>query len=299
MELERVQGRLDNIRSVEPILGALQTISLGSWQAALRQSGELRGYKERLAALLPMLLPRLPAPRSTKRHERSEPARVVALAVGSERGLCGRFNAAIAERAEAYLAEQAVIGSQVELVALGTRACRVFERRGHHLAWAGELSVTALPSFELCAGLTRRWLMRYEARELDAADVIYSAYRGLGGYEPTVMRLIPPQLPADRVTTASLPGFSPIIETDPLVLYRRVIEQWVAVRLYELLLESAAAEHAARYALTEAAAQNADRLIAELTVTIQTARQGAITREMQELAAGAGLLGGSTRGTRE
>jgi F-type H+-transporting ATPase subunit gamma len=74
-----------------------------------------------------------------------------------------------------------------------------------------------------------------------------------------------------------------------------VIAQWTATHLYELLLESATAEHSARYELMGAATQNTDRLIAELTLVIQTARQQAITQEMQELAAGAGMIGTRNR----
>ena len=59
-ELERVQARLDNISTVEPILGALRTISLGSWQAAQKQQAAVQGYAGRLLALLPSLLPHLP-----------------------------------------------------------------------------------------------------------------------------------------------------------------------------------------------------------------------------------------------
>jgi F-type H+-transporting ATPase subunit gamma len=81
------------------------------------------------------------------------------------------------------------------------------------------------------------------------------------------------------------------VETDPVSLYVRVAEQYTALRLHELLLESAASEHAVRYQLMEAALQNANRLIDELTLAVQAARRQAITREMQELAAGAGLLG--------
>jgi ATP synthase F1 gamma subunit len=117
----------------------------------------------------------------------------------------------------------------------------------------------------------------------------FNAYHGTGRYEPTVARLIPPTLPAPGPDT--LPWPPPIIETDPLSLYTRVVEQWAAVSLYGLLLESAAAVHSARFQLMEAATQNADRLIDELTLTVQTARQQAITQEMQELAVGAGLVG--------
>ncbi len=296
-DLERAEKRLDNICTVEPILSALRTVSLGSWRAALKRKDSMRRYEERLAATLPALLPHLPADRRTARSPLSSPPlggkeggmQIAALVVGSERGLCGRFNAAVVKRAESYLAEQEADGAQVELMALGTRVCRFFQRRERPLAWSSALSVTALPHYRLAFDLTHGWLTRYEKRELDAVDLVYNAYHGTGRYEPTVARLIPPTLPAPGPDT--LPWPPPIIETDPLSLYARVVEQWAAISLYGLLLESAAAVHSTRFQLMEAATQNAERLISELTLAVQTARQQAITQEMQELAVGAGLIG--------
>jgi F-type H+-transporting ATPase subunit gamma len=282
-DLEQAENRLDNVRIVEPILSALRTISLGSWQAALKRKDGAHRYAERLEATLPALSPHIPPD-----GEERAGARVVALMVGSERGLCGRFNAAVVERTERYLAEQETAGAQVELVVMGTRAARILRRRDGAPASPATLPVTGLPSYRLAFDLTRRWLARYEEHELDAVDLIHNAYHGTARYEPAVVRLIPPTLPTPDA--AALP-WPPIIETDPASLYARVVEQWTAVRLYELLLESAAAEHSARFQLMEAATQNAERLIDELTLVVQTARQQAITQEMQELAAGAGLLG--------
>jgi len=294
-DLERVETRLDHIRTVEPILSAMRTISLGSWQAALKRKDSVRRYEERLAAMLPALLPHLPPPFIPPNGGERGGARVVALAIGTERGLCGRFNVAVVERAERYLAEQTAAGAQVELMALGTRVCRVFQRRQRPLAWLGALSATALPPCRLAFDLTRQWLARYEEHELDAVDLVYNAYHGTARYEPTVVRLIPPALPTpgppDGRRSLTEPWPPPIIETDPLSLYARVIEQLTAISLYRLLLESAAAEHSARYQLMEAATQSAERLIDELTLVVQTARQQAITQEMQELAVGAGLIG--------
>jgi F-type H+-transporting ATPase subunit gamma len=289
-ELERAQARLDHIRTVEPILSALRTISLGSWRATLKQRTGVQRYGKRLAVILPLLVPYLPIGRRARR-ETSPTSRVVALVIGSERGLCGRFNMAVVERAERYLTEQETAGVQVELMALGTRVRRIFQRHKRPLAWSGALSIAALPPFHLAFDLTRRWLVRYEERELDAVDLVYNAYHGTGHYEPTVVRLIPPQLPPDGQNSLSEPWPPPIIETDPLSLYAHVVGQWAAVSLYGLLLDSAAAEHATRYQIMESATQNANRLIEELTLAVQAARRHAITREMQELAAGAGLIG--------
>jgi F-type H+-transporting ATPase subunit gamma len=326
-ERERAQIRLAHIRTVKPILNALRTISLGSWRMALNRSKNVRRYGEQVTAILPLVASHLPAKGRTRLAEElvgdhflppkggeerrglfrqfvslkrnsvppvggdeGEKRRVVILVVGSERGLCGGFNVAVVERAEQHLADQEAAGAQVELAVLGTRVQRIFRRRKRAPDWSGQLSVAGLPSSALAFDLTRQWLARYEEGELDAVDLVYNAYRGLGRYESTATRLIPPRFPElDNVSDEAWPP--PIIETDPSSLYARAVEQWAAVSLYGLLLDSATAEHSARYQLMEAASQNADRLIEELTLTIQTARQQEITREMQELTVGAGLIG--------
>jgi len=175
-----------------------------------------------------------------------------------------------------------------ELVVLGTRVSRIMERLGHPADYTGRLSITTLPSFEIAQRFTEQWLRRYERYDIDTVDVVHNTYRGIGQYDPVIAQLIPPQLPPGSSAELWPP---PIIETDPLSLYLQVVRQWAAITLHELLLNAAVAEHAARYQLMEGASQNANRLIGELTLLLHRARQEAITREMQELAAGAGLIG--------
>lgn len=324
-EVERARERLENIRSVKPILGGLRTISLGSWQAALKRRSSVQNYAAQLKGMLPWLVPHLETapgliarlretlpvirPSRGQRDDEadSRPGRLKALVLGSERGLCGRFNVAVVEEAERYLHRESTQGSTVDLLVLGSRAQRILERRDYAATEAGALSMTALPSLSLAFDLAGQWLEAYEKREIDGVDIIYNQYHGTGAYEPTAMRLIPPQIAGERAAAAEggagpvAEGREavergrawppPIIDTDPLSLYTTVIEQSVAVELYRVLLASSAAEHSMRFQLMESATQNADRLIEELTLIIRTARRQEITQEMQELAAGAGLLG--------
>lgn len=317
-ELERARERLENIRSVKPILNGLRTISLGSWQAALKRRSGVRAYAEQLKAMLPVLVSHLqtepgalqrlrerlsfPLPllggRLAEGQRASGLAQVKALVIGSERGLCGRFNVAVVEEAERFLTRRSGEGANVELLVLGSRAQRVLSRRGYDATQAGTLSVTTLPPLSLAFELTHSWLTAYENQELDAVHLIYNDYRGTGTYEPTVTQLIPPRPPTGKPASrtedsGSQPGSAwppPIIDTDPLSLYATVVEQWAAVQLYNVMLDSSAAEHSTRFQLMESATQNADQLIDELTLVIQTARRQQITQEMAELAAGAGLL---------
>jgi F-type H+-transporting ATPase subunit gamma len=290
-ELERAETRLDHIRTVEPILGALRTISLGSWQAALSQRQSLQQYRERLTAVWALVLPHLSARQRRARGSKQGAERVVVLAVGSERGLVGRFNAAVARRVDSYLAELETLGVQAELMALGTRLRRSLRLHKRLPDRFNALPVTTLPPYRLALELTHRWLVRYENGELDAVDVVHNVYRGTGRTETQVVRLIPPHLPkAEESGGRSGTWPPPIIETDPLSLCVGAARQWIAVGLHENLLDSAAAEHSTRYQLMESASRNAEHLILELTLVIQSARRRQITREMQDLAAGAGLI---------
>ena len=287
-DLEGVQTRLEHLQSVQPILGALRTISLASWRTALRRRDRIQRYRDELTDVL-AVLPSEPRPGEPGRQGTA--ASLIVLVIGSERGLCGRFNVAVAEYADAYLQEQLEAGRQFELMALGTRTSRLLQRRQWSLAWSGKLSLTTLPSYSLALDLAGQWLARLRAGEIDAVDVIFNDYRGIGQYEPTVRHLLPPHPPTAELAGATPPWPPPIIETDPASLVEHVTGQWTAVDLYHTIVDSAVAEHSARYQLMEGATQNADRLIDELTLAVQNARKQAITREMQELAAGAGLVG--------
>jgi F-type H+-transporting ATPase subunit gamma len=299
-QLEKAQNRLTNIGKVKPILSALRTISLGSWQMARNRRTGLVRYSERLLELLPIVLPRLTekarAPRFRKAESAPEEkvARISTLIIGSERGLVGRYNKTLIERLRTYRTEQGA-GVEIRLMVLGSRMTRELLLAGLSPDWHQELSITALPSFRLAYDLVSEWLRLYESHELDAVDVLYNADAGAGSYEPTVTRLIPPELPgyaasAAESSEAMAAAADVIVEGDPVQLYIRIVEQWTAIAAYRLLLESAATEHSARFQLMESATQNADDLIDDLMLTVQSARRQAITREMQELAVGSGLL---------
>ncbi len=326
-DIERVQERLRNIRTVKPILGAMRTISLGNWQMAQNRRVDVERYGESLLSILPLVLPYLEGRNDGRRvllgdrsglagaldtaqnyavrllsqipgfSSRARPSedsaqderRILLVVLGSDRGLVGNFNDRVAERAVRYL-ESRTTSADLELVAMGSRLIRMLHRREIELTRSRTLPVTALPPFDMAFEMTQRWLKRYEAYELDAVDVVYNGYERAGKYAPQVTRLIPPELP-ESFGEGGGEDAEIVVETDPLSIYTRVVQQWTAIEFYRLLLESLASEHSSRFQLMESATQNTEDLVADLTQELQAARRQAITREMQELAAGAGLLG--------
>jgi F-type H+-transporting ATPase subunit gamma len=309
LDIKKAEARLRNIEAVTPVLAALRTISLGSWRMSLNRSRHLDAYTDSLLALLPYLLPHISPQRPPRNRwlslgrrdpsEREKPSdgrTLVAVVMGSERGLCGQYNAVLIDRLGNYLQKKREQNVEVSLIALGSRVIREVERVGYEIDVRRSLSITRLPSQELAREFVARWLADYESYTVDGVDFLYNAEAGAGTYEPTSFRLIPPSLPslASEPVEVELEGLDStqdvIIESDPVGIYARIIEEWTVTTAYELMLEAAGTEHSARYQLMESATQNAEALIETLSRDIKTGRRREITREMQELAVAAGLL---------
>ena len=286
--LERLATRLENARAVEPIVSALRTIALGNRLAAINRARMVAEYCRELLNVLPWVAP-CPGdshPAWCSQGERG--GHLHLLVVGSERGLCGAFNDTVAAHARQILARHTAAGVEVTLMSLGRQAQQALRRQGWLPVLSSKLSGTALPPYELAREITLEWLGACEKGEMGAVDVVYNTRRGMAGYSPTTTRLLPLELPAGTAEESPSP---PIIDTEPMALCRRVARLWLAAVFYGILLDSAAAEHSARYQLLEGASQNAQRMIEELNLSLQVARQEAITAEVQDLASGAGLIG--------
>jgi ATP synthase F1 gamma subunit len=146
-----------------------------------------------------------------------------------------------------------------------------------------------MPSYPLVFQLVKEWLLEIARGNLAQVLVYFTSFQGPMKREPAVFQLLPFQIELTS-TTEQAAWPPPIVETDPEQLFLRMYEQSTALRLYEALLHTKASIHSTRYQLMEDSTKNADRLIEDLTIMLQMERRQSITREMQELAIGAGLL---------
>jgi F-type H+-transporting ATPase subunit gamma len=285
-QLERLTARLENIQAVQPIINVLRAISSKSRLLALERAQSVEQYGQELLHIVAPVVDQVSATERTLRG-RGGDGTLFLLVIGSERGLCGAFNDALVAYAEQRLARHLATGRPVQLSTLGTRLERAFRHTQVSPRSSFRLPATALPPYDLAHDLVAQWLESYHRHELDEVEVVYNAYQGLAHYQPQAVCLVPPQLSLRGTQDAE---WSPYVETDPQRLYARLLELSLSAKLYGILLESAAAEHWARFQLLDGASQNAERLIDELSLFLQGARQDSITSELQDLAVGAGLL---------
>lgn len=285
--LERAQARLQNITIVKPLLEALKTISLGSWQASQRAVRFSESYRSRILEMLPQ------AVRSIKVNNHTNggisPGNRGKLAIiGSERGLCGNYNRLLVKHAAERLKELKSQSQHVDLHVFGSAAWRVIHRE-YGSSWDCSLhTMPSVPTSIMAGEWSSAWLDAFDNGDIDWVEIVCNQNSGTAVYKTINIRIIPLQLPDLGKTKQSWPD--PILDTDPNELTVLMIRQLAALDLYRILLYSSIAEHTARYQLMEEASSNADQLIEELAQDVQAARRQAITQEMEELAVGAGLL---------
>jgi len=284
----RAESRLDNIRAVEPILSALRTVSQGSMQSARKRGAAVERYGRELLALTAWL-PQDVKPSQAAAHS-AEP-RTLVVALGSDRGLCGRFNIDVADRLKAERIALEETGVSSEVWSLGMRLNARLSRMGIEPAASTRFARRALPAFSTADDLAQRILRKRHSGEMREVVLLLNRERRAGHYHTVREQLLPAEETLGVSDMADEePWPPPIIETDPAGLLDRILAQATAIRLFGAMLASSAAEHAARYHLLEDASQNTERLTEELELAVQLARQQAITTEMQELAAGSGLM---------
>lgn len=290
---ERAKSRLANIQAIQPLLSALRTMSMGSWQMANKKIASLKEYEQTMDHILSEILPNLSL-KTSQRNEGSNASEngtdTIYLIIGSERGLCGKFNISLAEKALNFISHEETNTYQVW--AMGSRLIRELERLDVHISWRHALPASGLTSYREAYLSTQNWLDLYESYAFNKFVLVYNQLTRGAAYQFTHYQLLPFEFSLATVQTRDNEHWPPpIIETAPKGIYNQIIQHFIAAGFYQTLLKSAAAEHSARYHLMQEASENAEEIVEELTRVINAERKRKITQEMQELAVSAGLLG--------
>lgn len=264
---------------------------MGTWQTTQKKITEIRQFEGNYGHIIKEILPYLGSKRRRKpQTQNKERAAVdtIILILGSERGLCGRFNESLAENARGWIDKQ--ILSSYQVWAVGKRMIYTLERMDIRLSWRRSLPSKELISYTQSYLFTQDWLEQYERNDFNHLVLLYNQPGNGMRYQFTTFELLPYEIAHPHSASEGERWPPPIIETNPKGIYHQIIHQYIASSFFQVLLKSTAAEHASRYYLLENAQQNAEEIIEELNQIIHTERKRRITQQVQELAVGAGLL---------
>jgi F-type H+-transporting ATPase subunit gamma len=236
--------------------------------------------------------------------QREKTARVAYVVITTDRGLCGGLNSNLFRRIIPAIREWQAKGVEVDVLAIGQKAVQFFRRiKGVNLIG----SVTHLgdkPKLEQLIGVIKVVLDAYTDGKLDRVFLAYNDFVNTMTQKPTVDALLPLPLVAaemqaegDKQGTAvaglkleQAHDWDYIYEPDAATVLEYVLGRYIESVVYQGVLENLASEHAARMVAMKSASDNANKVIGELTLVYNKARQAAITQEISEIVGGAAAV---------
>jgi F-type H+-transporting ATPase subunit gamma len=294
-----IRRRIRSVKNTQQITQAMKMVSAAKLRRAQEQAVAARPYARQLQALMAGLAPHLdPQALAEERLpgadwplgallERREVRRRRVIAITSDSGLVGAFNANVLKAALELAG--APPAAEASYIAVGRKARDFLRRRG--LPLAGEhLGLFARQvSYDAARAIAAEAMHAYAAAEVDEVVVVGNEFKSVLQQRVVSHVLLPLALPESEGTAAAA-GRDYIYETPPAQLLAALLPRALETLVYRSLLESLASEHAARMNAMEAATSNAGELIDSLTLNMNRVRQAAITKEIIEVVSGAAAL---------
>lgn len=226
------------------------------------------------------------------RHVES-PKRVGIIAITSDRGLAGAYNASVIRAAERQLDAARSTGADYALILVGKKAVDYFTFRNYRID-AEYTGMSDTPSYEDAREVASRVVEMFTDGDVERVELVYTEFITMGTQRVTVRRYLPLQdtsaiAEAGAGSAEALAAFE--FEPSRDGVLASLLPRYMESRLYSAMLESAASEHASRQRAMKAATDNAEDLITTLSREMNQARQAAITTEIMEIVSGAEALG--------
>jgi len=209
--------------------------------------------------------------------------RIQLLVITADRGLAGAFNSNVIRAAQRFMLDHS--GAEVQLELVGRKGRDFFRRR--HATVTGDYSTLfqKAPRLEDALEIAHKVTERFRKAEIDAVYLVVNDFKSMMASRLVVSRVLPVQLPEKQEQ------IDYIYEQPPGRLLASLLPRYIEAQIFRAMLESAAAEHAARMTAMEAASNNAAEVIDSLTLNMNRVRQASITREIIEIVSGAAALG--------
>ena len=278
-----IRRRIKSVQSTQKVTRAMKMEAAARLRKAQERMMAARPYATRMLQVLNSLATRA-NPEEHPLLETRGAAKLEAIVITADRGLCGAFNTNIVKRAQQFLRDHG--GKVLTLHVVGKKGRDYFRRRGVNIV-REHLNVSRKVEYAHAQRIGQDVVERYISRDLDAIYLIYNEFKSVVQQRLVVEQLLPIR---KLETDVPLATQDYIYEPSAKDLLDKLLPKHVEFQVMRALLESAAAEYGARMSAMDAATKNAGDMIHDLTLTMNRVRQASITREIIEVVSGASSL---------
>jgi F-type H+-transporting ATPase subunit gamma len=281
-----IRTKIKSVANTRKVTRALEMVSASK----IRKAQDLMRASRPYARAMRQVIGHIAHATAEYKHpfmvKRESVKRVGYIIVSTDRGLCGGLNANLFRKLLAEIRDQQGKGIEIDIVTIGSKASAFFRRLKVNVVG----SVTNLgerPQISQLIGVIKVMLDAYSAGRVDRVNLAYNDFVNTMTQQASVHALLPLP-PADEFASAH--NWDYLYEPDAETVMEHVLTRYVESLVYQAALENLASEHAARMVAMKSASDNATKLIDNLTLVYNKARQAAITQEISEIVGGAAAV---------
>lgn len=296
-----IRRRIKSVTNTRKITKAMELVSGAKMRRAVGSVLGTRPYATLAWDMVLELAKRVDPTTHPLLRPREKRERILLVAMFSDRGLCGGFNAQLLRRLKSFEHLHRTGAAHVDVLAVGKRGVDWFRRAGMPVV-AAFTNISNNPTWLDVRPITRLVLDEFQKGTYDEVVIAYTDFRSPISQIPRVRTLLPiePVAVADELGAIGIPVkpalppswayYEYLFEPDAEAVLSEMLPRLVETQVYQAVLESTASEHSARMFAMRSASDAASEMIDDLTFTFNQARQASITREISEISAGKAAL---------
>ena len=287
--LKDLKTRINSVKSTQKITAAMKMVAAAKLRRAQDAAESGRPYSIRMRQVIGNL--------ASKADPSSAPQLLVGngkdqthllVIMSADRGLCGGFNGSITRQTRAEVARLKAENKTVKLLMVGRKSADALRREfgDMYIDQHEGLQGTSV-NYDDAASIADTIRSKFEAGEFDVCTLIFNKFKNAITQEITLTRLIPAEVDESDAADNDAAAVSYEYEPEEDELLASLLPRNLSTQIYSALLESSAAELAARMTAMDNATRNAGELIDRLTLVYNRTRQANITSELIEIISGA------------
>ncbi|MDD2220422.1 MAG: ATP synthase F1 subunit gamma [Clostridia bacterium] len=275
-----IKRRIKSVKSTQQITKAMKMVSAAKLRKAQIGVSAVRPYAKKMEEVISDF-----ATGETAHVflEEREVKKVAYIVIAGDRALCGGYNGNALRYAEKLMNN---CEHEYGVIAIGSKARDYFARRDKEII-RQHLAIGDVPGFSASQIISKEVAKLYLDGEIDEVQLVFTEFKSAMTHIPSVMQLLPVPKPQGEEESQSTEY---IYEPNSEEILNVVLPQYVDVSLFRAIMESKASEHGARMTAMSSATDNAKEMISKLTLSLNRARQAAITTEITEVVGGAAAL---------
>ncbi|MBK7884031.1 MAG: ATP synthase F1 subunit gamma [Chitinophagaceae bacterium] len=289
--LKEVRNRIKSVQSTQQITKAMKMVSAAKLRRAQDAITQMRPYAQKLQEMLANIVSNSEGSANTSLATERTIEKVLIIIVTSDRGLCGGYNSNLIKLAKQIIREKYPVQyskGNVKILPIGKKGYEHFNKNSFKVIDKFWDIFTGL-SFDKVQTAAQYAMEAFEAKELDAVELVYSEFKNAATQVYIGEQFLPVKK-NNNTTTQNKTGF--IFEPGKEVLIAELMPKILNTQLFKAVLDGNASEHGARMTAMDKASDNANELLKSLKISYNRARQAAITTELTEIVSGAAALNG-------